>query len=188
MGFFRSSLHARFTSATKFNKLFMLIHRLCWFLSKSPVRRFLLIHIWSNVWSSALESFAGPWENVIQSVMTWPWSEVKLVLVHKTKGAGQAQRSRLKGSSIGMFNFDQPWFGPMPKKERKKVKNKIGVIYPTTRLRMYWRNPYYGVPKDPAAKRVRAITDWCDRSGDWNRSEWGSYGTYLIEQYMWRKD
>lgn len=119
VGFFRSSLHARFTSATKFNKLFMLIHRLCWFLSKSPVRRFLLIHIWSNVWSSALESFAGPWENVIQSVMTWPWSEVKLVLVHKTKGAGQAQRSRLKGSSIGMFNFDQPWFGPMPKKDRR---------------------------------------------------------------------
>ena len=105
VGFFRSSLHARFTSATKFNKLFMLIHRLCWFLSKSPVRRFLLIHIWRNVWSSALESFAGSWENVIQP----PWSEVKLILVHKTKGAGQAQRSRLKGSSIGMFNFDQPW-------------------------------------------------------------------------------
>ena len=95
-----------------------------WMIS-SPVRRFLLIHIWSNVWSSALESFAGPWENVIQSVMTWPWSEVKSVLVHKTKGAGQAQRSRLKGSSIGMFNFDQPWFGPMPKKERR---SKIGVI------------------------------------------------------------
>lgn len=69
VGFFRSSLHARFTSATKFNKLFMLIHRLCWFLSKSPVRRFLLIHIWSLIIS--IREFCRSLRERYPATMVW---------------------------------------------------------------------------------------------------------------------
>lgn len=82
VGFFRSSLHARFTSATKFNKLWMLIHRLCWFLSKSPVRRFpshthlkerLIISIREQVLERTLSSHHGLRWN-------WSWSIKRKVL------------------------------------------------------------------------------------------------------------